>query len=981
MKINKGISLLVLVITIIVIIILAGIVIVSITKNNPISAANEALFKSDIDSFQSELSMYHINNYSKSLGQYEENKLQADNTKVEYTGVGQVETQSMTIKDIITGLKSKKYENEFEIINGKLAYKGTNATNQQWSLDIGILVDNDKTTVTIATSNILPIKQTGSIEYIIDVYSNVGIKDIGDITSSIKVIDKDSNEVTATVTVGQIKSLTNEKQIPVTVQGTGLVDGEYKVKLLAGAVENNANLKNVDVISINSFTVDSTAPTNPSIVPSITNWINQDITATITYQTDSVKNEYSYDGSNWQTYTTTLTISSNCTVYARATDAAGNVSGESTLSITNIDRQNPIVSFSPNGQNNVQKAETTVIVTDNSNEFSNLQYIWSTNTTEPTDGWITFENNAKLSKDAVTASYYLWIKAVDAAGNITTVKSEAFGIDNTVPEAPGIVPSTANWTNQNITATITYPSDSIKNEYSYDSTNWSNYTTILTISSNCVIYARATDTAGNISAQSTLSITNIDKTAPTYSSYNITNVTSEGYDVYIYGVTDAGSGVNRVQFPTWTDYNGQDDLISDWGTNISAKGQNQGNGTWYFRVNRHNNEFEKYETHIYFYDNLGNYNMVATTGANVLPRQYTVTAIAGTGGTVSGSGTYSENSTATITATPNSGYKFINWSDGTTSASKSFIVNSNLSYTANFDLDAFGWIFSGTYDIVANTSTSVTNSQTYSDESYFTCSSSGSHQVYSYGTYTFNVPMLLKAGSALRLINSTFNYPATELYINGTLCGSAFSGGAGYSGDGTYDIAYVIPSDTYVNTVMIRMKGEAASNVHNSGYARLFVTPLNKPTFLLNNSNTSAGQKDFSNLYYATAYVKSSDNYSYAGLGSNYAYFRHSSTRPVYWYFTRPKAVNYISVVQSSTTYTSSMSIYLKDAYGTRSSITYSSNTTTPYIIYPTNYAGLNGDQITFIQCSDNNGGIDPTVYVTVYFKDGTSIQLGSSNL
>ena len=207
MKIKNGISLIVLVITIIVIIILAGIIIISITKNNPIANANEAVFKSDVDNFQSELSMYHTNNYTKLLGQYEEDKLQADNSTATYNN--KTISGVNSIKDVITGLDLKKYENQFEIINGKLAYKGTDATKQQWSLESGILVDNDKTNVTIATSSILPIKQTGSIEYIIDVYSNVGIKDIGDITSSIKVIDKDSNEVTATVTVGQIKSLTN----------------------------------------------------------------------------------------------------------------------------------------------------------------------------------------------------------------------------------------------------------------------------------------------------------------------------------------------------------------------------------------------------------------------------------------------------------------------------------------------------------------------------------------------------------------------------------------------------------------------------------------------------------------------------------------------------------------------------------------------------------------------------------------------------
>ena len=698
MKIKKGISLIVLVITIIVIVILAGIIIISMNKNNPISTANEAVFKSDIDNFQSELSMYHTNNYTKLLGQYEEDKLQADNTKVEYAGVAKIDTDGKTIKDVITGLGSKKYENEFEVINGKLAYKGTDTTKQQWSLDSGILVDNDKTNVTIATSSVLPIKQTGSIEYTIDVYSNIGIKDIGDIINSIKVIDKDSNEVTATVAVGQIKSLTNEKQIPVIIQGTGLTDGEYKVKLLAGAVQNNANLKNVDTVSINLFTVDSTAPVDPSIVSNPTLWINKDVTATITYPLDSIRNEYSYDGTNWQTYTSELTISDNCTIYARATDVAGNISGQATLSITNIDKEAPNVSFSPNGQNNVKKAETIVSVTDNSNEFLSLQYIWTPDVTEPTSGWTTFENNIKLSKDTVTANYYLWIRATDAAGNIATVKSEAFGIDNTAPIAPSIVPSTVNWTNQNITSTITYQSDSVKNEYSYDGTNWTNYTAALIITNNCTIYARATDDAGNISSQSTLSITNIDKTAPSaptvnlngytsgnwtnanvtvglsstdaqsgilkyqysydsinwadiassytistdcncyityrtidnsgnaslaaatniirvdktgpsYTNYEIKNVSSTGYDVYVYGLSDNGSGVQIVRFPTISSTSG-------W---IWQDGTNLGNGTWYFRVNiaNYGNSTGQYQTHLYMYDNIGNYTFVPTTGAIV----------------------------------------------------------------------------------------------------------------------------------------------------------------------------------------------------------------------------------------------------------------------------------------------------------------------------------------------------------------------------
>ena len=483
MKTKKGISLIVLVITIIVIIILAGIIIVSINKNNPIANANEATFKSDVSNFKNELSMYHANNYIKLSGQYEEDKLQADNSKVEYTGAGQIDIDGKTIKDVITGLNSKKYENQFEVINGKLAYKGTDATKQQWSLDSGIIVDNDKTNVTIATSSILPIKQTGSIEYTIDVFSNVGIKDIGDITNSIKIIDKDSNEVTATVIVGQIKSLTNEKQIPVTVQGTGLVDGEYKVKLLAGAVENNAKLKNVDVISINSFTVDSIAPTNPSIVPNITNWTNQNVTATITYPADSAKNEYSKDGINWLNYTTTLTASSNCTIYARAIDAAGNISGESTLSIANIDKQVPqtasisttVAGYNITGTITLKDNESGIDLTQSRYLISQVSTVYATDDAVWNSANTISSATQSINYTALNnGDYYIQVLSVDKAGNklgnISTKVTVAVVVPANAPVlTTGMTPIKWNVSGNVVTTTSTDTS-----WYNYDNKQWAN---------------------------------------------------------------------------------------------------------------------------------------------------------------------------------------------------------------------------------------------------------------------------------------------------------------------------------------------------------------------------------------------------------------------------------------------------------------------------------------------------------------------------
>ncbi len=54
-------------------------------------------------------------------------------------------------------------------------------------------------------------------------------------------------------------------------------------------------------------------------------------------------------------------------------------------------------------------------------------------------------------------------------------------------------------------------------------------------------------------------------------------------------------------------------------------------------------------------------------------------------GTVSGGGTYVAGTTVTIVATPNSGYRFVRWSDNDTNATRSVTVSANASYTATFE--------------------------------------------------------------------------------------------------------------------------------------------------------------------------------------------------------------------------------------------------------------------------------------------------------
>lgn len=66
---------------------------------------------------------------------------------------------------------------------------------------------------------------------------------------------------------------------------------------------------------------------------------------------------------------------------------------------------------------------------------------------------------------------------------------------------------------------------------------------------------------------------------------------------------------------------------------------------------------------------------------------YTITATSANNqmGSVSGGGTYVAGSTATLTATPKQGYRFVRWQDGTTTNPRIITVTANATYTAYFE--------------------------------------------------------------------------------------------------------------------------------------------------------------------------------------------------------------------------------------------------------------------------------------------------------
>ena len=159
-----------------------------------------------------------------------------------------------------------------------------------------------------------------------------------------------------------------------------------------------------------------------------------------------------------------------------------------------------------------------------------------------------------------------------------------------------------------------------------------------------------------------------DKTGPTISNAKITDVDPTGYTVTCI-VTDA-SGVDRVQFPTWTEKNDQDDLLSDWSVNPKASGTRNGN-TFTFRVKTsdHNNESGTYYTHIYAYDNAyrGNDSGPVKLSVTVPAPTVAVSSVSLDKDSLSFTGT-GASQTLTATVSPsNATNKTLTWSSSNTS--------------------------------------------------------------------------------------------------------------------------------------------------------------------------------------------------------------------------------------------------------------------------------------------------------------------------
>lgn len=315
--------------------------------------------------------------------------------------------------------------------------------------------------------------------------------------------------------------------------GIGLYSDEeekstYNWRAFATIQNSTSSYRPYTVIN---YTNDTTAPTVTSVTGNATDWTNGNVTLkvngtkdndggiglhTTTYSFSTSKDTYNWQKENYKTF------SSNCTVYIYVRDAWDNRRLVSTQTINKIDKDAP---STPTVTGNPEDWTTDkVTLTASSSDSASGIKDYSFSTTQGVYSWQT-ENTKQFDENAT-----VYVYARDNAGNISAASEIVVidKIDNKLPIGKINYNCKTDWVSSIcIRADASdelsglpkecYSFSSKENEYIWQSYDWKN------IYENGTYYIYVRDNASNISLIDTVTINNIDRTAPEIKDIKITN--------------------------------------------------------------------------------------------------------------------------------------------------------------------------------------------------------------------------------------------------------------------------------------------------------------------------------------------------------------------------------------------------------------------------------------------------------------------------
>lgn len=354
-----------------------------------------------------------------------------------------------------------------------------------------------------------------------------------------------------------------------------LTSGTYQVYAIVTDVAGNTT--QTEEISITLVTI-TTGEEGLSLAKDNENWTNQQVTVNATLLDERYTIQLKSNESDWQN-ATSLTLTSNDTVYARLTDGV-NYGEQTSIQVTNIDKE--IVNATMSNIDTTSKSFTLKAdITDNASGLAEIDWYirkdgeeeWklSEDSFEEINGSVAGELDTSKEKEydnLTTGTYQVYALITDVAGNTAVLDST--GVSEQDPNNPDYDPdeegndpldttlvtitdgedgiefvsSNENWTNQNVTITANSTDERYTVQTSTDGQNWVDREDV-EFETNGTIYARLTDGI-NAGTDTNRQVTNIDKEQIVVTTDEILNITSKSFTNQI-DITDNASGLSKIQ--------------------------------------------------------------------------------------------------------------------------------------------------------------------------------------------------------------------------------------------------------------------------------------------------------------------------------------------------------------------------------------------------------------------------------------------------
>ena len=290
-----------------------------------------------------------------------------------------------------------------------------------------------------------------------------------------------------------------------------------------------------------------------SKIPEGSEWTKENVIINLSYENIPTGYEIQYKvGSGEWTKGTSITVAeNNTTVYVRLYNALiDDETAVNSVTITNIDKTAPTAPTSITKTENINSI--TVQASGGTDVGSGVAgYQYSTNGTNWT-GTIAEGESYTFSGIKAGTEVTIYAKTVDNAGQTSTTYQEIVnttGVEENVTLTSSIPEGT--WTSGDVTVTLSHGSipSGYEIQYKVGSGEWTAGNSALVTNNNTTVYGRLYNTtlADEIAVNS-VTITNIDKEAPTAPTGITSSVTINSITITATGGADTPSGVAGYQY-------------------------------------------------------------------------------------------------------------------------------------------------------------------------------------------------------------------------------------------------------------------------------------------------------------------------------------------------------------------------------------------------------------------------------------------------